>query len=145
MPQSHPGAEAIGDHTNPEKYRGKHHWDFPCQVSACASGVGGQQNLTPPVSAGYQRRIRELTIRNAMPNDTVVSLVVSGGCTRLSLDVPTQTTRQWSSQDGRLFNAGEVPGLQTSVSGSHPNCVFITGAGLEEPVDPDCPVYPTGE
>lgn len=118
--------EDTGTNTNPEKWLQDYHWDSG-QVTIAAAGAGGQQNLGTPVTA--ERRIREITIRHAGTNATVVTLLIAGGAIRLSIDVPAQTTRVWSSQDGRLFSAGEQPAVQTSdVTGGS---TYVSAAGVE--------------
>jgi hypothetical protein len=120
--------EDLGTHTNPERWMHDHHWDCD-EVTVAAAGVGGQQNLGAPVGAGVTRRIREITIRHAGTNNTVVTLLIAGGATRLTIDVPAQTTRVWSSEDGRLFTAGQQPAVQTSdVTGGS---TFISASGVE--------------
>jgi hypothetical protein len=77
------------------------------------------------------RRIREITIRHTGTNNTVVTLKVAGvgGAVKLTIDVPAQTTRVWSSQDGRKFVAGEQPAVQSSdVTGGN---TYISAAGVE--------------
>lgn len=120
--------EDSGTHTNPEAWLQDYHWDCD-EVTINAAGVGGEQNLGAVVGAGLVRRIREITIRHAGTNNTVVTILVSGGATKVTIDVPAQTTRVWSSQDGREFSAGEQPAVQSSdVTGGN---TFITPSGVE--------------
>ena len=47
----------------------------------------------------------------------------------MTIDVPAQTTRVWSSQDGREFVAGEQPTVQTSdITGGS---TFVSATGVE--------------
>jgi hypothetical protein len=113
---------------NEEKWRHQYHWECN-EVTISAAGAGGQQNLGAVVGAGLTRRIRELTIRHAGTNNTVVTLLISGGATKLTIDVPAQTTRVWSSQDGREFAEGEQSAVQSSdVTGGN---TFVSAAGVE--------------
>jgi len=117
-----------GLNTNPERWLHDNHWEAE-EVTINAAGAGGQQNLGAPVGAGLTRRIRELTIRHAGTNNTVVTLLVAGGATKVTIDVSAQSTRVWSSQDGREFAAGEQPACQSSdVTGGN---TFISAAGVE--------------
>jgi hypothetical protein len=114
--------------TNPELWLHQHHWEAE-EVTISAAGVGGQQNLGAVVGAGLTRRIRELTIRHTGTNNTVVTLLISGGATKVTIDVPAQSTRVWSSEDGRKFVAGEQPAVQSSdVTGGN---TYISAAGVE--------------
>jgi len=120
--------EDSGVNTNPERYLHDNHWESN-EVTIAAAGAGGQQNLGAAVGAGLTRRIRELTIRHAGTNNTVVTLLVAGGAVKVSIDVPAQSTRVWSSQDGRVFTAGQQPAVQTSdVTGGG---AFVSAAGVE--------------
>jgi hypothetical protein len=120
--------EDTGVHTNPEQWLQDYHWDCN-EVTIVAAGVGGQQNLGVAVGVGVSRRIREITIRHAGTNNTVVTLLIAAGATRLTIDVPAQTTRVWSSEDGRVFTTGQISAVQTSdvVGGS----TFISASGVE--------------
>ena len=119
--------EDTGLNTNPERWLHENHWESG-EVTIAVAGAGGQQNLGAAVGAGVTRRIREITIRHAGSNATVVTLLV-GVAVRLSIDVPVQTTRVWSSQDGREFAAGEQPACQSSdVTGGS---TFVSAAGVE--------------
>lgn len=120
--------EDLGTHTNPEKWLHDNHWEAD-EVTIAVAGAPGEQNLGGPVPAGVTRRIRELTIRHAGTNNTVVTLLISGGAIKVSIDVPAQTIRVWSSQDGREFGPGEQPAVQTSdVTGGS---TYISAVGVE--------------
>lgn len=120
--------EDLGTHTNPETWLHENHWEAD-EVTINAAGVGGQQNLGVVVPAGVTRRIREITIRHAGTNNTVVTLLIAGGATKVTIDVPAQSTRVWSSQDGREFAAGEQPAVQSSdVTGGN---TFVSASGVE--------------
>jgi len=117
-----------GTHTNPERWLHDNHWECS-EVTISAAGAGGQQNLGAVVGAGVTRRVREITIRHAGTNNTVVTLLIAGGDTKVTIDVPAQTTRVWSSQDGREFAAGEQPAVQSSdVTGGN---TYISASGVE--------------
>jgi len=121
--------EDTGVHTNPEQWLQDNHWDCD-EVEVAAAGVGGEENLGAVVGAGLVRRIREITIRHAGTNNTVVTILVSGGTTKLTIDVPAQTTRVWSSEDGRTFIAAQQPAVQTSdVTGGS---TFVSASGVEK-------------
>ena len=117
-----------GLNTNPERWLHDNHWEAE-EVTINAAGAGGQQNLGAVVGAGLTRRIRELTIRHAGTNNTVVTLLVAGGATKVTIDVPAQSTRVWSSQDGREFATAEQPTCQSSdVTGGN---TYISASGVE--------------
>jgi len=121
--------EDLGTNTNPERWLHENHWDNDAEVQIVAAGIAGAQNLGVPVAAGEQRRIRELTIRNTCPVDVVVYLRAQiTGNIKLSLDVPTQTTRVWSSQDGREFGAAEQPQVYANVTGG---TIYASASGVE--------------
>lgn len=120
--------EDLGTNTNPERWLHENHWECN-EVTINAAGAGGQQNLGGAVPAGRTRRIREITIRHAGTNNTVVTLLIAGGATKLTIDVPAQTTRVWSSQDGREFAEGEQPAVRSSdVTGGN---TYISASGVE--------------
>jgi hypothetical protein len=122
--------EDTGLHTNPEQWLHDNHWETPAEVIVAAAGVGGQQNLGAAVPALKVRRVREITIRNAGTNNTVVTLLIAAGATKLTIDIPPQTTRVWSSEDGRAFIAAQQPAVQTSdVTGGS---TYITASGVEK-------------
>jgi hypothetical protein len=111
-----------------EKWRHQKHWEAD-EVTIAVAGVPGQQNLGAVVPALMTRRIKEITIRHAGTNNTVVTLLIAGGATKKTIDVPAQTTRVWSSQDGREFIAGEQPACQSSdVTGGN---TYINASGVE--------------
>lgn len=124
MVRGSPG-EDPGTHTNPERWLHDNHWNCDeVELDAAATA----EDLGAAVTTGKVRRIRELTIRHAGTNNTVVT-ITDGTDTKLSIDVPTQSTRVWSSQDGRAFIAGETPDAQTSdITGGS---TFISAAGVE--------------
>jgi len=120
--------EDLGTHTNPETWLHENHWDCN-EITINVAGAGGQQNLGVAVAAGMRRRIREITIRHAGTNNTVVTLLIAGGAIRLTIDVPAQTTRVWSSEDGRDFEVAEQPAVQSSdVTGGN---TYVSAAGVE--------------
>jgi len=124
MPRGSVGTDT-GKNTNPERWLQDNHWDCDeVELDAAATA----EDLGAAVAIGAVRRIRELTIRNAGTNNTVVT-ITDGTDTKLSIDVPAQTTRVWSSQDGRAFIAGETPDAQTSdITGGS---TFISASGVE--------------
>lgn len=112
-----------------EMWAHEHHWESG-EVAITTSGSAGQKNLGDPVPSGKVRRITELTIRHTGTNDTVVTLLVAGGETKLTISVPAQTTRVWSSRDGRVFTAGQQPAVESSdVTGGY---TYISASGVEE-------------
>ena len=120
--------EDLGTHTNPERWLHENHWEAD-EVTIAVAGAPGQQNLGVAVPAGVTRRIRELTIRHAGTNNTVVTLLIAGGATKVTIDVPAQTTRVWSSQDGREFATGEQPACQSSdITGGN---TYVSASGVE--------------
>ena len=119
MPEASLGIEAEG-------YRQTNGVDFD-EVEIDTIGVGGQQTLY--TVTGARCRVTELTIRHAGTNDTVVTLLIGGGATKLTIDVPTGTTREWESLVGRIFTTGQVVAVQTSdVTGGS---TFVSGSGVE--------------
>jgi len=122
--------EDTGLNTNPELYLMLHHWDTGAQIDIAAAGAPGQQNLGAAVAAGRMRRIKEVTVRHAGTNNTVVTIYdKDGGNIILTIDVPAQTTRTWSSQDGRAVAATLQPVIRTSdVTGGS---TYVTAAGVE--------------
>ncbi|MBA7489832.1 hypothetical protein ES702_00366 [subsurface metagenome] len=120
--------EDTGVHSNPEKWLHDNHWEAE-EVTITVAGAGGEQNLGAAVPAGETRRIRELTIRHAGTNNTVVTLLIAGGNTKVSIDITAQSTRVWSSQDGRQFIATEQSAIQSSdVTGGN---TFVSAGGVE--------------
>ena len=111
-----------------DAYLGENHWECN-EVTIAAAGVGGQQNLGGAVPPLMTRRIREITIRHAGTNNTVVTLLIAGGATKVTIDVPAQTTRVWSSQDGKEFAAAEQPAVQSSdVTNGN---TYVSASGVE--------------
>ena len=121
-------SQDTGANTNPERWLHENHWESG-EVTIAVAGAGGQQNLGAVVGAGASRRVREITIRHAGSNNTVVTLLIAGGATRLTIDVPAQTTRVWNSEDGRVFTAGQQSAVQTSdITGGS---TFVSASGVE--------------
>ena len=122
-----PSGSGSSGGTNPSQWLQTHHWEAD-EVTIAAAGAGGQQNLGAAVGAGLTRRIREITIRHAGTNNTVVTFLV-GVATKLSVDVPAQTTRMWSSEDGVAVIAGGQLVVRTSdVTGGS---TFVSARGVE--------------
>lgn len=112
--------------TNSERWLHKNHWDC-AEVDISAAGAGGQQSLGAAVAAGKTRRIKALHVRHAGTNNTVLTLLISGGATKRTWDIPPQSTRvipgAWK------FAAAEQPAVQTSdVTGGH---TFVGAEGVE--------------
>jgi len=117
--------------TNPQRFLHNYHWGSGAEVDLDAAAT--PESLGAAVATGRVRRIREITVRHAGSGNTVITLGVNLGDAneeiRLTFDVPAQTTRVWSSEDGRSFSAGEQPEVQTSnVTGGHS---YVTAAGIE--------------
>jgi len=125
MPKSTASNVGIGHHSNPERYRQDNHWEAEeVEVDVAATDY----DLGTSVAAGETLRIREITIRHEGTNNTVVTLLV-GTTVKVTIDVTAQSTRVWSSQDGREFAAGEQPVVQTSdVTGGS---TFVSAVGIE--------------
>lgn len=98
---------------NAEAWRHANHWDCD-EVNVVAIGVGGEQNFGAPIPVGVTRRIREITIRHTGTNNTIITILISGAATKITIDVPAQTTRVWSSEDGIEFTDAQQPAVQTS-------------------------------
>ncbi len=113
-----------------ERWLHDNHWNTPADIPLVAIGAGGELPLGVAVGAGVVRRIREVTARHVGTVNTVISILdESGGNVIISFDVPAQTTRTWSSQDGRAVAAGLQPVVQTSdvtTAGA-----FVSAAGVE--------------
>lgn len=116
-----------GLNTNPERWLNDNHWDNGIEIVLVAAAA---VNLGAAVGAGVIRRIREISVRNAGQVNTVITLSDAGG-NRLSFDVPSQTTRTWSSQDGREFAAASQPQIASSAAAAAPAQTFITASGVE--------------
>lgn len=111
-----------------ERYLHTYHWDSGTELVLNAAAA---VNLGAAVGAGLTRRIREITVRHTGQTNTVITLSV-GGVNRLSFDVPAQTTRTWSSQDGRAFVAAAQPQIASSAAAGGSE-TYITAAGVEAP------------
>lgn len=110
-----------------EEYRDKHHWDCD-EVTIDTAGEPGKKNLGAAVPTGKKRRIRALKIRHTGTNNTVVTVLV-GTTPKTTIDVPPQTTRVYSEQDGIKIKAAEQPIVQSSdVTGGD---TLIRASGLE--------------
>lgn len=130
MGGTHIVVDSSGHNTNPEEFLQIFHWQAN-EVTVAVAGVGGQQSLGAAVGAGLTRRIRELHIRHAGSENTVVALVIVGGAIVRSWDIPAQTTRVVSSVDGWAFVAGQTPAVRTSsIAGGS---TFVGAEGLEAP------------
>lgn len=119
------------ENANASKYLQDNHWEPTAEVTINQTGQVGEQNLGAAVATGATRRIREITVRHDGTNATVITLKVAGvgGRVVLTFDVPAQTTRVWSSEDGRVFQAGEQPAVQSSdVTGGN---TYVSVAGIE--------------
>ena len=126
MPTGTPSNEGISNLTNPEKYRQDHHWEAN-EVEGVLAATS--YDLGVAVAAGKTRRIREITIRHAGSDNTIVTLLINAGATKVTIDVPANTTRVWSSQDGIEFTAAQLSAFQTSdVTGGS---TFVSATGLE--------------
>jgi hypothetical protein len=119
-----------GLHTNPEQWLHDNHWECD-EVEISATGVGGEQPLGAAVPVGMSRRIRDVTIRNAGTNPTIVTLLISGGANKLTFYVLANNVPfNWRSDDGRSFAAGEISAVQTSdVTGGS---TFVSASGVEK-------------
>ena len=104
---------------NAEAWRHANHWQTPAEIALAVAAAPA--NLGGVVPAGQTRRIREITIRHTGSNNTVISVNI-GVFARITIDVPAQTTRVWSSEDGIEFYGGEQPTIQTS---------DVTGGGAQ--------------
>ena len=119
-----------GVNTNPERWLQDNHWEPTAEVTIAVAGAPGEQSVGGAVPAGETRRIREVTVRHAGTDNTVVSILdATGGNVKISIDMPAQSTRTWSSQDGREIAETLQPVIQTSdVTGGS---TFVTVAGVE--------------
>jgi len=122
--------EGSGLNTNPERWLHDNHWEPDAEITIAVAGAGGEQDVGAAVAAGATRRIREITIRHEGTNNTVVTLLdATGGNIKVSIDVTAQSTRTWSSQDGRAIAAGLQPVIQTSdINGGS---TYVSLAGVE--------------
>ncbi|GAH12697.1 unnamed protein product [marine sediment metagenome] len=88
-------------------------------------------NLGAVVAAGKKRRIRIITVRNTSTSNTVITLSqVDPAENRKSFDVPAQTTRIWSEQDGVAFLAGVQVQISSSAAAVGAE-TYITATGVE--------------
>lgn len=119
MPEASLGTESQG-------YLQQNGVDFN-QVEISVVGVGGQQTLR--TVTGAKCRVTELTIRHAGTNATVLTLLIGGGATKLTIDVPASTTREWEAVVGKVFTTGQIIAVQTSdVTGGS---TFVSASGVE--------------
>jgi hypothetical protein len=114
---------------NDERYRSEYHWNPAAEITINVAGVPGEQPLGVAVVM-VTRRIREVTVRHAGTNNTVVSILdQTGGNILVTIDVPAQSTVTWNSQDGRAVATGLQPVVQSSdVVGGN---TFVSAAGVE--------------
>ncbi|MBA7707537.1 hypothetical protein ES703_116411 [subsurface metagenome] len=119
-----------GEHTNPEKYLHDNHWNTPAEIPIILAGAPGELALGAAVAAGKVRRIKEVTVRHTGTANTVVTILdENGGNILVSIDVPAQTNRVWSSQDGRAVAATLQPVVQSSnIDGGD---TFVSAGGIE--------------
>ena len=113
---------------NDAAWRHANHWEVN-EVTIAVAGAPGQQNLGPVVPAGQRRRIRTINIRHTGTQNTVVTLLIAGGAVKDSIDVPAQTTRLWSVEDGADFNTGEQSAIRTSDVTGGPT--YVTPVGVQ--------------
>ena len=120
-----------GENTNPEQWLHDNHWNTAAEIPIVLAGAPGELALGAAVGAGVVRRVREVSVRHAGTNNTVVSILDQiGGNVILSFDVPAQTTMTWRSQDGRAVAATLQPVVQSSdVTGGN---TMVTAAGVEK-------------
>jgi hypothetical protein len=117
-----------------DRWLHENHWESG-EVTISVAGLAGQQLLGNAVISGKTRRIREISIRHAGTNNTVVTLLIAGiAGAKVTIDVPAatppaQTTRVWSSQDGRVFTGAQIPAVQSSdVTGGS---TYVSASGVE--------------
>jgi len=97
------------------------------EVEIAVAGHAGKKTLHT-VASGKKCRVTELTIRHAGTNNTVVSLL-QDDTVKLSVDVPAQTTRQWESVIGRIFDSAKAVIVRSSdVTGGS---TYVSGSGIE--------------
>jgi hypothetical protein len=120
--------EDTGVNTNPEKWLQEHHWDSGAELVLNSSAA---VNLGAVVATGATRRIRSITVRNTATANTVITLSQAAPAqNRVSFDVPAQTTRTWSEEDGVQFLAG----VQVQISSSAATVdsgTYIHASGVE--------------
>jgi len=123
------GSSNLGKNTNPEQWKHDNQWEAE-EVTITAAGVGGQRNLGVAVAAGKKRRVEEVTINHLGTNNTNVTLLISGGATKVTIPVPAQTGRVWFSNNGRKFTAGQISAVQSSdVTGGN---TLVSASGVEK-------------
>jgi len=114
-----------------ESYRHKYHWETEEEVEITAAGASGEQSLGEAApQADTYIRVRELTVRNSGNVDTVVQLLAKQDSTyhvKLSIDVPSGTTRMWESGQGRKFSYGQQPVVRASPVGG---TIYVSGSGV---------------
>ena len=111
---------------NPEKFKHDYGVDFN-EVEVDTAGVDGQKTIH--TVKGKKCRVTELTIRHVGTNDTVITLM-TGEETKLSIDVPAETTRSWQSEIGRVFTIGQTIVVRSSdVTGG---VTLISGSGVDQ-------------
>lgn len=114
--------------SNPQTWLHGNHWDCE-EVTISTAGSSGEQDLGVAVASNKVRRIREMTIRHTGTSNTVITVLIKGGNTKLTIDIPAQTTRVWSSENGLEFSAGQTPAVRSSnVTGGNS---FISARGVE--------------
>jgi len=120
--------EDTGLNTNPERWLHDNHWDSGAELvlnAAAAANLGGA------VAAGATRRIRSITVRNTAQVNTVITLSQAAPAqNRVSFDVPPQTTRVWSEEDGVEFAAGVQPQISSSAAAVGAE-TYIHASGVE--------------
>lgn len=117
-----------GLNTNPEKWMHDHHWDSGAELVLNAAAP---VNLVAPVAAGATRRVRSITVRNTALANTVITVSqLLPLQNRVSFDVPAQTTRVWSEEDGVEFLAAVQVQISSSAAavGSE---TYIHASGVE--------------
>ena len=129
MPGASSSSVGIGQESNGELWLHENHWDSGDEVECTI--VATDVNVGAVVAAGKTRRIREITVRHMGTANTIITLRLAGAAVaRVSFMVPAQSSRVWSSQDGREFVAAEQAVVQSSnVTGGS---TFISAAGVEE-------------
>jgi len=100
--------------SNSEKWLHDNHWDSGAELVLNAAAA---VNLGVAVAAGATRRVRSITVRNTAQANTVITLSqLLPLQNRVSFDVPAQTARTWSEQDGVEFAAGVQPQISSSAA-----------------------------
>lgn len=114
-----------------EDYKHRRHWEAD-EIEVIATGAGGEQNLgSSPTLQDRYIRIKEVTIRNSATSDSVVTLLSLENAVyviKISIDIPSGTTREWESEQGRRFDYGQQPVIRADcVTGG---TIFVTGSGI---------------